>query len=277
MPYQYQGDVDPVYEPVLTIADTGEVLTEAQLLDTALGLANRIEFIRQLVPAASTTPEAFATCRDDFFGALWDETGDTLSADLLWRTESTGSPAISASGGEPRRPGQLLCSMPPDSTFSMGFGAPTDGPFGSLSFRRVSFVLAVEDDVANLATSVGAGLKSDWSALNGGDDSIQLVYSKSAANWRLIVRRATVQTTTDTGVPFVSGEFVTCQLIKNGNDIDVELNGSIVHTVASGSGPTGNLNFGFFAASSVADTEVLVARLDLIDILTAVSTGSRAD
>jgi len=278
MPVQIQGDVVPEYTPVITIADTGEVLTEAQLYDTTLALANRIEFVRTLVPAASTTPEAFATCRDDFFGALWDEAGGTLSADLLWRTESTNSPAVASIGGEPRRPGQLVCSIPPDGTFFMGFGAPTDGPFGALTFRRVSFVLAVTDDPANLATNAGAGLKADWSVPNGGDDCIQLFYSKALLpNWRLLVRRATVQTVTDLGVPVVDGEFVTCQFIKNGNDIDVELNGSIVHTVVSGSGPTGNLNFGFYAASSVADTEVLQVNLDLVDILTAISTGSRAD
>jgi hypothetical protein len=167
--------------------------------------------------------------------------------------------------------------MPPSSEFFFGLGNFTDGPFGAITFQRITFTLAVNDDPANIASQVLIGLKQDWHLANGGTDSIQLYYLKTEPNWQLFIRRSSSSTMVDLGVPVVAGDFVTCRFIKNGNDIDVELNGAVVHTVASGSGPTGNLNFGGCALSSVAETEVLEARFDIIDILSSVSTGSRAD
>lgn len=274
MPVQIQNDVDAVYEPVITIADTGEVLTEAQIYDTTLALANRIEYVRSLSPDATETPEAFVIFREDFFGARFDETLDRVFADTIWLAEVGTGAAISHQAGTARRPGLLQCACSTDSEIFVW----SPSPHGSITLEMLTIVVQVEDDAGNVASSFSVGLAQDPELANGGTDSLLLYYSKAFANWRLIVRRSSVQTLVDTGVPFVSEDFVTCRFIKNGNDIDVELNGSIVHTAVSGVDKLTGENFlRAHTVCTVADAAPTVSRLDFFQARSGVSTGSRAD
>lgn len=266
MTTQVQSMIEPEYTEVVEVAEDGETLTEAILINTAVALGNRIEYVRQLVAEAADTPEKFTTLREDFLGAVHDGTS-VLYADLVWRTQDSGSPAINHSAGTASNPGKLVIAMPPDATFFAGLGSPTDSPFGMITTRAVTMVVAVNDHPSNVVTSFSIGLKNDWSLTNGGSDGLTLFYSKAtSANWMLMVRKASANINHDLGVPVVNNEFVTCRFIKNGNDIDVYLDGDLVHTVLSVDKPTGELNFGFDAVTTVAETEVFTATLDFISI-----------
>jgi hypothetical protein len=278
MPQQIQNDVVAVYEPVVTIAETGEVLTEAQIYDTTLACLNRTEFVRALSDTAAAAPEAFAVLREDFWSAIWTSGTARLDADILWRTTHLGSPAINGSAGVAAHPGQLVCQMPPSSQFYFGLGSSSDSPIGFITFQAATFVVSVTDDPANVATQFLIGLKEDWSLGNGGDNCLQLFYLHSQPNWQIMARRSGVQVLTDTGVPVVSGDFVTCRFLKNGNDIDVELNGSVVYTAVNGvDKPTGEGNIGATVIATGAETEVFTVKFDFIQARTAISGGDRAD
>lgn len=271
MTTQVQSMIEPEYTAVVEVAEDGETLTEAILINTAVALGNRIEYVRQLVAEAADVPEKFTVLREDFLGAVHDGTS-VLYADLVWRTEHTGSPAISHNGGTASNPGKLVLAMPPDTTFFAGLGNPTHSPFGMITTKAITMVVAVNDNVANVVTGFSIGLKNDWSLTNGGSDALTLFYSKAtSANWMLMVRKASANINHDLGIPVVNNEFVTCRFIKNGNDIDVYLDGDLVHTVLSADKPTGELNFGFDAVTTVAETEVFTATIDFISIRSELS------
>src|SRR5690606_15473414 len=133
MPVQIQNDVNPVYEPIITISDTGEVLTEAQIYDTTLALANRIEFVRTLTPEAADRPETYATLREDFFGAIYTSGQARIDASFPWRTASAGSPAVNGRAGSAKNPGLLEVALPGDGanahTFAFYLQSPSGTPF----------------------------------------------------------------------------------------------------------------------------------------------------
>jgi len=130
----------------------------------------------------------------------------------------------------------------------------------------ITFVAKVDDDPANIASSATFGMLGTYTAQNGGANALALFYQKTFPNWRVMIQKASVQTLVDTGVPVVPGEFVTVRFIwrSPGPDIDVELDGSIVHTVLSANRPTGEANIGANVISSVAETEVFLAEFDFI-------------
>jgi hypothetical protein len=271
------GLVTPTYTPTIPIVLDGDPFTQADHTNTVVSLANRTEFVRQLSETASSAPESFATLREDFWGAIFDSGTSTIYGDLVWRTDDSGSPAINHRGGSAQNPGQLEMAMPTGSSFAFGLGSSTDNLFGGISTEAVTFAVKVLDNPANVATQFLIGLKNDWSLGNGGDDCLQLFYTISEANWHVMKRRSGVQTLVDTGVPVVAGEMVVCRFLKNGNDIDVELNGAIVDTAVSGVDKlTGEFNFGAIAVSSGADPQLFTATVDFIHIRTSVS-GGRAD
>lgn len=264
MTTQVQSLIEPEYTEVIEVAEDGETLTEAILVDTAVALGNRIEYVRQLVAEAADTPEKFTTLREDFFGAVHDSA--FLYGDIVWNIENTGSPAVSGTGGTASNPGQLVMAMPPESIFLAGLGTPTSSPFGMITTRAATMVVAVADNVANVASGFGIGFKNDWTLSTGGTDGLVLFYNKTSANWMLMVRKASSQINHDLGVPVVNNEFVTCRFIKNGNDIDVYLDGDLVHTVLSADKPSGELNFGWDVISTIAETEVFTVKIDFISI-----------
>lgn len=57
------GSVTPVYTPTLPVTNDTSILTQADLTATVLSLANRIEFVKQLVSVAATN---FCGFKDDF-------------------------------------------------------------------------------------------------------------------------------------------------------------------------------------------------------------------
>jgi hypothetical protein len=285
MPVQIQGDVTPEYTTILTISDTGEVLTEAQIYDTTLALANRIEFVRQLVPEASDNPEAFGIFREEFWMASADN--GILYADNIWRYSDAGSPSISHGPGTFKNPGQLVINLPPtgsggstDHGASFYIGTETGDPFTFDSVESCVVVCKADEDVGSLLGNWGFGFvqNADELILNGGTDSIQIFRNKavSAAQWTYQVRAASV--VTDTGVfgTYTDEEFHVFRIVKNSsNDWDVYLNGALELTIDSSDIPSAAAcTFRLFALHSTTDDEIETIYFDHVSIRSA--TGDRS-
>lgn len=267
MPTQIQGLVTPVYEPIITVPATSETITEAGLTDTALALANRIEFVRNNTDAGEA-PELRNIVREDWHGAIWDSVGNILYGEFPWRTSVLGSPpSVAHEGGTAKNPGKLKLQLPSDCRFGFGIGAQADSPFGAITTDQIVLVAMVDDDPGNVVTNFLLGLLEDWDAPNGGTNAIALSYSKVFPNWRIYVRRASgTAALIDTGVPIVAGEFVTCRFkwVSPGPDIEVYLDGTLVTTVDTLDRPTGELNLGGCFQSTVADAGVFAIDIDFI-------------
>lgn len=279
MPVQIQGDVTPDYEPVLTIADTGEVLTEAQLYDTTLALANRIEFVRSLVPEATEEPEAFGTFREEFWGAIWTSGTSRLDADNLWRSSVLGFPSVSQSAGTAKNPGQLVVTLPPtgsggatDHGVDFYLGQTTGDCFSFATIDSATVVVKIDEDPANLnaTTQFGFVATAGMASQNGGTDSLQICRNVAVDTdeWHVITRKSSSSTVTVlTGTTFANSEFHVWRIRKQANDdLAILLNGALVHTVAAADIPTGSCTFRIWQLNGVADTEVTTVSWDLIAI-----------
>lgn len=280
MPVQIQGDVTPVYEPVLTIADTGEVLTEAQLYDTALALANRIEFVRALVPEATEEPEAFGTFREEFWGAIWASGTARLDADNLWRSSHVGSPAVNHRAGTAKNPGQLEVSIPPtgsggDTDHGVDFylGTTTGDCFSFATIDSATVVLKMAEDPANPGVRLyfgfveTAGVTSD----SGGTDALQICRNVAvdADEWFLFRRQSSSSSITVlTGATFSDNEFHVWRMRKQANDDwQILLNGALVHTVAAADLPTGSCTFRMRVTNTGGNnTEITTVTYDFVSI-----------
>lgn len=284
MPTQIQGLVTPVYEPVVTVPATSEVITEAGLTDTALALANRIEFVKEQVISEQDSPEAFALLREDFWGSLHDSGAQQLYADLMWRTVDSGSPVIIGEGGTSKNPGLLRCTMPTDSSFlAYVQGATvTDLPFSFTSFLQATVVVRINEDSGNVTEQIRFGFGDDMSLFNGGDDAILIFRSKAAnpTKWSLIRRNGGSQvTSTLTAADFDDNQFAVWRIVRIPvvNDIELYLNGLLVHTIDAADVPVGSCNFGFGQLATVADPNPYTVSWDLISVRSFPNnTGSRA-
>jgi hypothetical protein len=279
MALQIQGDVVPTYEPVITIAETGEVLTEAQLYDTTLALANRIEFVRSLVPEASEEPESFGTFREEFWGAIHNSGQSRLDADNLWRSSNTGSPSVNHSAGTAKNPGQLLVSLPPtgsggetDHGIDFYLGTTTGDCFSFATIDSATVVVKVTEDPANLNawTSFGFVATAGINSLSGGTDCIQIVrdVAVDADEWLLLRRKASVQSFgVIAGASFDNGEFHVWRIRKQGNgDWALLLNGATVATIAQADLPVVSCTFRLCQLNSIADTEITTVAWDFVAI-----------
>jgi hypothetical protein len=279
MPVQIQGDVTAVYEPVITIADTGEVLTEAQLYDTTLALANRIEFVRSLTPEATEEPEAFGTFREEFWGAIFNSGQSRLDADNLWRSSVLGFPSVNQSAGTAKNPGQLVVSLPPtgsggetDHGVDFYLGQTTGDCFSFATIDSATVVVKIDEDPANINATIqfGFAATAGMAAQSGGADSLQICRNVAlgADDWFILKRKSSVQTLTILGgTTFTNGEFHVWRIRKQTNgDLGIFLDGALVHTVAFADLPTGSCTFRMWQLNGVADTEITTVSWDLIAI-----------
>lgn len=276
MPTQIQGLVAPVYEPVVTVPSTSEVITEAALTDTALALANRIEYVRQLLEIEQVDPQTTIFLRDDFFGAVFDAANTRLDGDLLWRTTSTDSGAtIIGIGGSAKNPGQvrILCAgTPSEGSFAMHLDSTSALalPFSFTAFNTAVFVVKVDEVGGNVADFVRFGLGDNMTFVNGGDDSLLIFRARATdpGDWFIIKRRGGVQTTTLNVHVFTDNVFVVWKIERDAstNDLLVYANGTLVHTVDAADAPLGSCNVGLMAGTSVADAGALNCYVDFIAV-----------
>lgn len=279
MALQIQGDVVPTYEPVITIAETGEVLTEAQLYDTTLALANRIEFVRSLVPEASEDPESFGTFREEFWGAIHNSGQSRLDADNLWRSSDLGFPAVSHSAGSAKNPGQLVVSLPPtgsggetDHGIDFYLGTTTGDCFSFATIDSATVVVKVTEDPANLNANVAFGFvaTAGINSLNGGTDCVQIIRNTAvdADEWLLLRRKASVQSYgVIAGASYDNAEFHVWRIRKQGNgDWALLLNGATVTTIAQADLPVTSCTFRLYQLNSIADTEITTVAWDFVAI-----------
>jgi hypothetical protein len=204
--------VTPTYTATLNVVNDGSVLTQAALTSLVVSLANRTEFLRDLIAEASDTPEAYCTLREEFLGSVWTSGQSLLQGNVQWRTTASGSVSVSGNAGASKNPGLLNVSVPGDGATNEKFifylESATGLPFSFLKFQEMTVVLKVIRDVANITDRVHFGLADDADDQAGGDDAILISHLGANAKWQLVRRVGGVQTTTTlTLADFADSEF----------------------------------------------------------------------
>jgi uncharacterized protein YejL (UPF0352 family) len=281
MPIDVAGSIFGLsYEAVVPVLATTDVITQVGLADTAVALGNRIEFIRKFVPGASDKPDRFYVARDDFSSGRYDAGDSAIYSDMTWKTAVTGAATASVGGGDAKHPGLLLQTILTSTTHAYFIGSSTANPLRFDHIVSSTWVMAVNEAGVNVASSFAVGYKEDANVVNGGTDALEVIYQPSSANWQIISRRASAQTTINTGVPVVFNEYIVVRVDKNtaSNDLSVFINGALITTIVAASAPTGNCTFGGHAACSGADAFVLSAFTDFIEVVSNshTTTASRA-
>lgn len=215
-----------------------------------------------------STPDRKLRVREDF-GTVVQDT-DLLYAERVWRTDEDGTVGVTHTAGTPDglRPGQLIVSVTPDSEFSLFQGNATETLTKFEFLERMTINVRVDDDPANIATRVVVGLMQDPRLASGGTDALALFYDPSK-NWCILIRKAGASTVEETTIPVVSGEWVTFnfEYVPTLNRIQIKINEFVVYQLEFADWPEDGCNFGAHFFSSVADTENLVARVDLMDLV----------
>jgi hypothetical protein len=266
MPSDVSGLVTPVYSATLPVTNDTEVLTQAALTDTTVSLANRIEFLRQLVDDAADMPEASATLREEFWSTIWDPSGSRLEADNLWRTAHAGSPVVVHEAPDSDSPGVVRMSLPTSSEFRAQLGSSTGVPFSFITTEHCTFRIRVDDHPGNIASSFRIGLVENNTLQSGGTNSLSVCYFRgvNATQWLLQVRKASV-TTLHAIKPFINGDYETFRFVKSGNDILVrDGDNNLLHTVLSADRPLSGCNLGWQGIATVADAVPVEAWIDFI-------------
>lgn len=261
------GLVTPVYTPTLPVTTDTSILTQADLTNTVVSLANRIEFLRDLVDVAADTPEASCVLREEFWGAIWTSGESRLDADNVWRTAFLGSPAVSGLSSSSNSPGELVIALPEGAEFRFQIGLPTDDPFGFLTMQHLTMRLKIDDDPVNTNTIARLGLCQDASLLNGGTNSLAVLYQKGldASNWLLQVRKSG-STTFHVLAPFSDDDYFTCRFVKVGTSMEVrDVDNVVLHTVLAADMPGGSCTLGgYFISSAGADPNLATHSVDFI-------------
>lgn len=247
------GLVTPVYTTTLPVTTDGSVFTQADLTTLVVSLGNRIEFVRDLVPDATDTPEVFARINEDFLDAVVES--QTIYGTIPWTVIGSGTGigglAVSHVAGSAKNPGGLQISTPAtlgdiSYSFFIGPGA-TSTPFSFASFSEFTVVAKISQDTTTLLTPfVRFGLAANASFANGGNESLGLAYGPAfGPNWLLLRRKGGAQFTTAL-VPMVLGEHVTVRFKKDAisGDVGVYVDGVLITTVAAADVPTGGCTFG---------------------------------
>lgn len=260
------GSVTPVYTATLPVTTDTSTFTQADLTALVLSLANRTEFVRQLVDDAADTPEASAVVREDFFSAVYQPIGAMLFADGLWRTFEANSPAVSGVSRSFTAPGELLIQLPNLGEFRFQHDTATSPNFSFGTLQHFTVRCKIKDDAANANTAMRIGFHQDNSLFNGGTNSLALYYLKGldATHWLLHVRRASVSSFVVLA-PFVDDTYFTCRFVKVGADIQVrDKTNTLLTTVVAASFPVGSCGLGASFISSVADPNVAEHSVDFI-------------
>lgn len=275
-------DVDPLvtatFTPTLPVTTDGSTLTQADLTNIVVSLANRIEFLRSLSLEAAVKPEAFTTFREDFLDLIYKKTDATLYGTLPWTTLEEGAGAIagalgiSHSAGSSKNPGGLRVSTPGslgDAGFSFFIGpGATSTPFSFTGVQHFSITMKIVTDSSTLLTpSVRCGLASNASFNNGGSNSLGILYAPAfGTDWQLLKLVAGVQTVTPL-VPMVIGEYVVFRFEKNAaGDFEIFVNDVLTTSVLAAALPVGGCTFG--AHQLISTVEGATSVLTEFDMLT---------
>ena len=208
---------------------------------------------------------------EDFAGAIFDSGESRVDASFPWRTIHTGSVSINGNAGSAKNPGLLRCSIPTAESFVFHLHTAAGAPLTYASFRRLRVTVSVTSDPTNVADEVMFGLADDASDINDPDHLlVWWNHGVDADNWILRRRVGSVQTNTVlASAAFVDGEFADWDLIKTeAGDVELYLNGVLVHTVDAADLPSGGANLMCRCDTSVADPEVLTVDWDRVQLWT---------
>jgi hypothetical protein len=208
------GSVTPVYTPTLLVTNDASILTQADLTTLVVSLANRIEFLRQLVGISSSN---FSGFKEDFlhidedavaFGTPREWHGDTM-----WRVVQQGAGTLSLTNDDPGNTvnhGMLTIMSTSGTTGAMFYKDKGTGSRGVRfsSLIQTTCICRIQNASAPMKFEFGlkAGASPGIDAANAA--SITFLFDPTInANWlaKTSLNAAASAHYTDTGVPPVPG------------------------------------------------------------------------
>lgn len=237
--------------------------------------ADDVTFDQAVVSAIrEVQPDQYTHLRDDFLGFMQlfppDDQEVIHTPQGFWRfdeildiftlnngTSSGKNPGvleiISAGGGVAR-------------TFAMY--PLSQGLFDLAFLQSMTIVIKVNDDPANVTSSLGVGFMQNVAFQNGGTNSLFTWYS-SSGGWRLVHRRANANSVNHFTelITFGNDEYITVDFNRVSTGLEIRCNGVLVTTVLNANMPTGLVTFCINCITSAADNEPFFMSIDFIDVV----------
>lgn len=212
MPVQVQGMIQPQWAEIVTVGASGETITEAQNINTAVALGNRIEFLRQRL---DNEPYAAGGYFDDFSFVRTVAAGDSstaghVQADTPWRHYQLEADAGSLNTGT--ADSDALGALRANGAAAVAQAITLQKSGSELKFGNLIY-LATRVHVGSIASGMKfeIGLLTSSVAFTGvgsttPTDVISILFDPAvSANWQLRKRTGGNQGLTDTGVAVVAG------------------------------------------------------------------------
>lgn len=222
------------YDPVVNVPATGETITQAALVNEAVALGNRIEYIRRRTLDVAPFPERVYRREEDFSNVVIDSTNQILYADKIWPYTITGPASISFSSGAAKNPGTLDLLMSGASTQDLKFDPMgTANLLSYATLEQMTVVVKLADGAANTNSQLYVGLQDGsspfdhtWVQYHAGLDKTHWVFDRSSTV-------PSSHTTQQLG-PLVSGTYADITVLRTATgDLQVLFNGALITTVAA--------------------------------------------
>lgn len=220
-------DVAPLvideYTTIVNVASDGEVLTETALSNMMVAALNRIEHVRQNIPAISTEVPRIIDINEEFMSLLWDSTNGYLHAGRTWRTEAVGTPSVTSTGSFLGNVGGATLSLNANNEeVSIHSGSSKTAPVVAAD-QVDRFACLVRPDSALGDQTILVGLAQDIADISDptdvGNEGLAFFVSPGDTNWMLRTRTTGGTAVIDTGVPFVQGDIFLFELIRGNTGI----------------------------------------------------------
>ncbi len=206
MPVNIAPSVTPVYTATVNVPLDGEYANSAALQSTALALANRTEYVRQLVESA---PWKTYRIVEDFCADQYTPNVDAYFYDERWHTSGVGLDANITLGSASTAANAIGVQR-----FSNVSGSAVEARFRKsfslakyAQFRRFVARLRTGSIVAGNTFEAGAIRSTDATPLDTGAprDVMSWTFNPSASpNWRVRTDDGAAQTFTDSGIAVVA-------------------------------------------------------------------------
>lgn len=227
-------------------------------------------------------PERYVRIDEDWTRFVQEFTPDLIHADELWEFNEIAD-VFTLNNGTPttKNPGLLEIIGAGGSTGKQLAIFKTSAlPYAFANIEMFGLAIKVNDDVANVAPFISVGLTSSVLAQNGGNNSLTLVWNKSAnpGNWILQHRVGGSAGANNNAVvaAFTNNQFIHFKLIKNaaGNwEIFANGSGTPAVTILAADFPTGNCSVGGHFTQSAADANAITVTWDAVNLRALTATS----
>jgi hypothetical protein len=209
--------VTPTYDATVPVPADGEYANSAALQAMVLPVANRVEYLRQVLEDA---PWREVSIFEDFLAPVHEVDADEYYADTAWVMNSAFSgyakTSIPAFGDAL---GLIVASNSSGGALS-ALSRKTEGCIKVENFRRATARIQVGSVAAGMGFTIGLDFV-------GGAETMAAVFAPAtSANW--LLRDATGFLSVDTGVPVAINTWYTLDLVHDGAlGFTLSVNGSV--------------------------------------------------